>query len=481
MKRFRIQCQYHKFQQYATKHPIHHKIKYAIQLARTKDLHQISCLLLILQNEDVCKEEELTTSKENLKSFIERWEEHPNSPYIFDANSTLILPVRNGNKSGSSGFSSTRCSPSPCESLSSNTELFSENGPAENGVNADDELLENHDEPVMRRNQSAREIFERPSSVDSIPTLKQNKEYLQSFDRRHSDSNYVVNHNSSLEKVNLAEEIKKLSDRLMMLSSINTELQDYNKRISDGQSQKTAQDAKSKENTKLPSNDKRDKPEILKNIKNSKFNEQFSKSLNVMEMKSSKGSTFVRSKSILSNGTDVSITQTSSKSVVSDLTERLKALDETPSLFKKMVNVRSVCEKVTDSVEDAITLGDNQSSVPWPITNRRTKFRITQMSRDVPIGSPDTHQTIFLEETANSTKDCLLHLLEKYEKFNGQESKSGNGIRRHQSISVGCGIADNLEYHSMNSINAFFKRSAFLRDGATVKKIQARMESKGTQ
>lgn len=41
-------------------------------------------------------EDELKTTKDNLKSFIERWEEHPNSPYVFDTGSNRISPVTLG-------------------------------------------------------------------------------------------------------------------------------------------------------------------------------------------------------------------------------------------------------------------------------------------------------------------------------------------------------------------------------------------------
>lgn len=51
-------------------------------------------------------DEQLTTTKENLKNFIERWEEHPNSPYVFDANASLILPVNGKERNGGSGLSS---------------------------------------------------------------------------------------------------------------------------------------------------------------------------------------------------------------------------------------------------------------------------------------------------------------------------------------------------------------------------------------
>lgn len=36
---------------------------------------------------------ELKATKDNLKSFIERWEEHPNSPYVFDTDAHCISPV----------------------------------------------------------------------------------------------------------------------------------------------------------------------------------------------------------------------------------------------------------------------------------------------------------------------------------------------------------------------------------------------------
>lgn len=410
-------------------------------------------------------EPQLTSTKENLKSFIERWEEHPNSPYIFDVTSSLILPTKDIEKNTSSGFSSRGCSPSPCESLSSNTELF------ENGISPESEVA-----PELEYNfdsdndiKPQKERFERPNSSASVDRNSRSKqEYLQSFDRRHSDSNYVINHTSGLEKLNLAEEIKKLSDRLLMLSSIHDELKELNKRIDE---KKPKASSETKVQTK--------RSEIMKNIKNAS---SFSSSTKTEKITTQ----LIHSKSLLTDD-EAGSSRITTKSVVNDLTQRLKSLDEMPTMFKKVLNVR--CEKSSEII--STTLGNrlastsNSSSestspcntfgsVPWPITNRRTKFRVTQLSRDVPIGSPDSHQTIFLEEAANTTKDCLLQLLDKY---NGKETRTCN-IRRHQSIAVGHGITDNLENHSMNSINAFFKRNVFQQNGTIVRKIKARIESK---
>lgn len=469
--------------------------------------------MLLFQHDAIENDNQpLVSSKENLKMFIERWEEHDNSPYMFDSNTSLILPVHDYGKNSSSGFSSRGCSPSPCESLSSNTELYQNGG---------DIISSNDDHPIdtttiqnakvdietklNSKPPAQKELFDRPASSCSLN--QQNKEYLQSFDRRHSDSNYVVNHSNDLDKLNLAEEIKKLSDRLLMLSSINDELIEYNKRFNDNNNN----NENSIENTKPitahtnSTNNDIKKSQIMKNIKNTNISNSFTS--NSMNKKSSNDKVLNHSKSLLTEDDEASTSQMTKMSVVSDLTERLKSLDEIPKVFQDLVtikmdsipkNMKSI-EMSTKNDENRLQqsmstpMNSNSSSAstspcmhsiqcgggsaPWPITKKRTKFRVTQLSRDVPIGSPDSHQTVFLEEAAETTKDCLLHLLDKYN--NSNESRSNNMIRRHQSISVGDGITDNLECQTMNSLNAFFKRNAFQHNGNTVRKIKERIESNG--
>lgn len=434
--------------------------------------------------EPVDNEIPLTTTKENLKSFIERWEEHPNSPYIFDVNSSLILPIQEVEKNTSSGFSSRGCSPSPCESLSSNTELF------QNGVSPDSAITNDIDTDFDAETDAKAQrehVFERPNSSASVDRRSKSKQdYLQSFDRRHSDSNYVINQTSSLEKINLAEEIKKLSERLMVLSSINDELIEFNKRFDENRKPKIAS-ASADANAAaaaaaLATATASKRSELLKNMKNASFSCSSTKTEKVTNQ-------LIHSKSLLTEDEmTASSSRVTAKSVVNDLTERLKTLHELPSLFKKdlhetttfqgsdkiSIGKRFQCSSVSQSSSSS-TSPCTFGSVPWPITNRRTKFRVNQLSRDVPIGSPDSHQTIFLEEAANTTKDCLLELLDKY---NDKKETRICNIRRHQSISVGNGITDNLEYHSMNSINTFFKRNVFQQNGNTVRKIKARLDSK---
>lgn len=342
------------------------------------------------------------------------------------------------------------------------------------------------------------------SLIDEDPNKKHLKEYLHSFDRRNSDSSCLPNHGtntSTCEKLNLADEIKKLSERLMMLSSINTDLNEYNEKITNGVHENENENEKIKEKTPEPakkiehliSKEKplvtSPKPEVANKVKlssnKSKFSDGFSRSYSTTEDTSStsKYSRFTRASSVVSSSTSSSY----NKQMTNGLSERLKSLDETPNLYQRLGNTRHSSSLSSSRNSSSRTLSSAKSSfsnssysnnsastAAWPITNKRTKFRISQMSRDVPIGSPYTHQTVFLEEAVNTTKDCLLHLLEKYNESDNRTAYSNQG--RHQSIAVGYGMSDNLEYRSMNSLNHFFQRHASA--GTTVKQIQARIESK---
>ncbi|XP_055372611.1 5'-AMP-activated serine/threonine-protein kinase catalytic subunit alpha [Condylostylus longicornis] len=192
-------------------------------------------------------EKELEQTKDNLKSFIERWEEHPNSPYVFDSESNLIVPLRDNNSDSIN--SSRACSPSPCESIVSLTEQE---------INASKEDLSNKTLTPsstttsfnLQRQSSLMDSFNsdndnltpsihKTQEIDNDSSQRFNqdfKEYLQSFERRNSDTNYLLGRKSSGERVNLADEIKKLSEHLLMLAEINNKL---------GQEDDTSDDNKS--------------------------------------------------------------------------------------------------------------------------------------------------------------------------------------------------------------------------------------------
>ncbi|XP_065169412.1 myosin light chain kinase, smooth muscle-like [Atheta coriaria] len=118
----------------------------------------------------------MEVTKDNLKQFVERWNEHPNSPYVFEMTCDLR---RNSSLRSLSGLS-----PSPCGSIaSSDSDMQSS-------------LMGEH----LHLNLP-------------LPPM----DHL----RRASDSTGIVKNDVS-EKVNLAEEIRKLSDKLFQLSTLPT-------------------------------------------------------------------------------------------------------------------------------------------------------------------------------------------------------------------------------------------------------------------
>lgn len=318
------------------------------------------------------------------------------------------------------------------------------------------------------------------------------KEYLQSFERRNSDSNFLTNKSNSTEKLNLAEEIKKLSERLLMLSSINTQPE----RKSDEIITKPTTNGTAKPDGVVSVKPSiREKTDEVKSIAIARRNEFMNGQSSDMKQESrfnfmnggsstaSMRSSFTRSSSVGSSVFKSSTSSVQSQQVFSSsrnghvrtLNEHLKSIEETPTISSGMTSRKSVIREESQSIEDSATAFGG-GGVPWPITNRRTKFRISQLSRDVPVGLPDTHQN--LEVTASTTKDCLLHLLEKYNETTSKEKHRHSGIGgRHQSISVEWGLSDNLEYQSINSLNAFFQRNS-KNMGNQVRQIQSKIESK---
>lgn len=432
---------------------------------------------------------------------------------------------------------SAGCSPSPCESLGS-------------------DLLPNSIEdctppPPLPTTQPPRHSAELDDHhiISSKPihhSIQNNekqthiREYLQSFERRNSDSSCVPGAlpSTSYEKVNLADEIKRLSERLMMLSSLTpSPSSSSDVLIGNG----TAHDVN--DNDQSSAGDKpalKPKPEYLKNKTRTTMDEHFAQQLaqhtDAVTMKrkafqrSTRTTTTATSEKMFTRASSVVNTSctTSSSSLQSDrLSARLQLLDDMPTINNRRPLTTTTADSPSDSPH---TISTTTSAIESTASffgrtidrngslngsnGRRTKFRVSQMSRDVPIGSPDTHRTIFLEEAVTNTKDCLLQLLDKYngsrDSAGGVDGALGNGRmvdmtdmssgsdrrtafgrhrNRHQSLSFGAGCgaglsgagiaADSVEQRSMNSLNFFFQRHAIA--GSQVRQMQAQLESKKRQ
>nr|XP_023025574.1 myosin light chain kinase, smooth muscle-like [Leptinotarsa decemlineata] len=129
----------------------------------------------------------MEVTKDNLKQFVERWNDHPNSPYVFEITSHIISPSMipaGGRSLSDSSQSLLGDSPSPCGSLASSP-------------GSDNAFTTNVSELL-------------PPPVEHF--------------RRASDSAGVVKTQDTAERINLAEEIRKLSDKLFQLSNFDTSL-----------------------------------------------------------------------------------------------------------------------------------------------------------------------------------------------------------------------------------------------------------------
>lgn len=154
------------------------------------------------------RQSELDVAKDNLKYFVERWNEHPNSPYVFDVNCHTISPclsVGDIHHLRASSPSMNGCSPSPCASLSS--------------LSDPDDI----DSPPISPRTKFINRFQHFENNSPIPSPKSNQlDVLQSFERRASDSSCLIRQNDVVSRINLAEEIKKLSDKLFKMANFQT-------------------------------------------------------------------------------------------------------------------------------------------------------------------------------------------------------------------------------------------------------------------
>lgn len=332
----------------------------------------------------------LDVAKDNLRLFVERWSEHPNSPYVFDNDTHEITCLMNGNyeKSSIGG-----CSPSPRSSLQSSPDI----------------LEEDLEPPPMRDTLSPR---------------------YNPVERRASDSSCFLHKRADvLVRKNLAEEIKKLSDHLYMLSTMNTDLTNNN---SSTEPDKNVTETKSitKEKKKIPNGFKTEtKSSVSKTYTN--------------------GDASRTEKKILTSKSSHKISSTFFNDRQSDM----------PMTSKMPWAKSSRSKKVTNLSRD----------VPdQPIDSRNTFFQEFDKRREkidkLVSGTENGRQLSYRRDNAHRTKDLLLHLLEKWgenEEMEGERAAGGtsSGVGgRHQSISLEWSPTDRLAQNSMSSLHAFFQR-----------------------
>jgi len=158
--------------------------------------------------------EELDVAKDNLRFFVERWNEHPNSPYLFDKSCHTISPclfMSPDIEAVPSQNSLGGLSPSPCSSLSVS-------------ISSSPDSIFEHDLMGKSPEETGSLLhytFEHKQPPPPPPP-KYHLERLQAFERRASDSSCVLRKSGDMAaRVNLADEIRKLSDKLFQMASLH--------------------------------------------------------------------------------------------------------------------------------------------------------------------------------------------------------------------------------------------------------------------
>lgn len=276
----------------------------------------------------------MEVTKDNLRQFVERWNEHPNSPYVFEMTNGHIKDVVPDSLQSLEGMS-----PSPCGSVVSSA----------GSDNAFHQNIDTTNNNVLM-----------PPSMDHF--------------RRSSDSTCVVKGTDVTERINLAEEIRKLSQKLFQLSTMST------------------------------------------------------------------------------------------------ITPPHQAVSEPAASYsppvEKFINETSTNGYIKDP-HNCVLPRDHPLNVNCGIPWRRTKFRISNMSRDVPLAQKHKEQSRILafpnrtnrEEVGNSpngTKDLLLKLLEHWDGPQGPARPNP----RHGSFSTEWTENDSLGQKTISSLNTFFQSRA---------------------
>lgn len=357
--------------------------------------------------------QELDVAKDNLRLFVERWSEHPNSPYIFDNQAHEITCLMNCERSSIGG-----CSPSPRSSLGSSPDV----------VFDEDDL--------------------------APPPIKDNNFLASRYnpvERRASDSNcFLHKRHDVFVRKNLAEEIKKLSDHLYMLSTMNTDLANNNNSAKELDKNVTQAKSFTKEETATPNGFKKQtKSTVSRTITN--------------------GDACSTEKKIFTS-------RSSHKISTSFLTERDHDRPMTSKMpWAKSATTRS--KKLTTSSRDVPDQPtERRNSFFQEFDKRRDKIdklvNGTENGRQLPYRRGD-------ENNAHRTKDLLLHLLEKWGETETEGERTAGGTSnggRHQSISLEWSPSNQLAHNSMSSLHAFFQRQT--SDEKTQrKKVTTNMES----
>ncbi|XP_029051318.2 calcium/calmodulin-dependent protein kinase I-like isoform X2 [Osmia bicornis bicornis] len=406
------QCREHRW---LAKKPSKQQVEQIISKSKSKipqQIHEIPRL-------ETSNAEELDVAKDNLRLFVERWREHPNSPYMLDIPPYNFL--QNSTKDHDDRVSLKGHSPSPCASICSTPSESADNSP--------------------------RGSY---GSFLTVPGF--------GFERRASEGIATEkSRGDPASQIILAEEIIKLSAHLRSIAmGTCIKSNDEDVRSLDSQEKKTE-----KPEEKSARNGVHSKSNVLMSAENSDCNEITEKLTSIMRHRKLNGTTFHSSSRNFEK-----YTETNSGNIFASLKKQKQNADERSCSRKEQdrtseetatssVRSQSVQEKVESTTrEKNVPLSaDGEMDLTPPWRRSRMKRLFGETSRDVPRISElrNLHKSLNLDEPTN-TKDLLLHLLEEWD---GVATRS-SGVGR-KSVSVDWCGEESVGRKTMNSLAEYFQ------------------------
>ncbi|XP_033217400.1 calcium/calmodulin-dependent protein kinase type II delta 2 chain-like isoform X2 [Belonocnema kinseyi] len=414
--------------------------------------------------------QELDVTKDNLRLFVERWREHPDSPYTIETDITPVgspevtegLPLMQNNNNNMESMSLRCHSPSPCGSLSSSMS----DSTASTRDNGSGSLLSvpNLGLAFERRASEGANVEKARDAAAQIILAEEIiklSEHLRSIamGQRESESSSDDKSKASSEDKTKATSVKKPQASLINKSDASslplTKTKEKKKTVvkNEGKKPQTQKPIRSKEDmikTKEEKKPKEDiKPRLVKTTSEETESNEISEKLsNITRQRKLNGTTF--------NGNRFEkYADTSSSSNVFTLkkTSKYNTVVFNESFSTKITDNFSVNSSRRSESEANSSLCDDLEkemdlSPPW--RKSRSKRRFSESCRDVPriTNLQDMHKTLNLDEP-KSTKDLLLHLLTEW------DDTRPSAIGRKSSVDW-CG-EESVARMSMNSLAEYFQ------------------------
>lgn len=357
--------------------------------------------------------DELDMTKDNLKLFVERWREHPDSPYLIDLPQCITLPHQCSTPRDHEELVSLRGhSPSPCASISSTLSEVTENN-------------------------SPRESY---GSFLTVPPT-----FNFGFERRASEGVSTEKLRSDpASQIVLAEEIIKLSERLRSIAMGAC----VNEVESPAEGDKVNKMMKEKVEDRDKRNGSTARSNGLIGGENAvECNEIAEKLSSITRHRRLNGTTFH------SNRNFEKYTEANSGgNVFAPLKKKKQRKEEGRGEEGGKVRRESLGEQVEELANERVSGGKEGEMDLTPPWRRPRVKQFGETSRDVPriSGLRNLHKSLNLDEPT-STKDLLLHLLGEWEEVSMRPS----GGRKSVSVDW-CG-EESVARKTMNSLAEYFQ------------------------